>query len=62
MIAVSPDTAPDRPADISRRDPDGEPVLPEQSQEDTHIGWGEQPEPDDDDRLRRERPPHWDYL
>jgi hypothetical protein len=22
------------------------------------IGWGEVPEPDDDDRLRREVPPH----
>jgi hypothetical protein len=24
------------------------------------VGWGERPEPDDDDRLRQDRPPHWD--
>jgi len=36
------------------------PVLPVQSQEDTDVGWGEQPELDDDERLYRERPPHWD--
>jgi hypothetical protein len=38
------------------------PVLPAQSQEDTDVGWGEQPEPEDDERLHRERPPHWDSL
>lgn len=37
-----------------------EPVLPEQSREDTDIAWGELPESDDDDRLHRDRPPHWD--
>jgi hypothetical protein len=39
--------------------PPGEPVLPEQSREDTDAGWGEHPEPDRD-RLYRDRPPHWD--
>jgi hypothetical protein len=34
--------------------------LPVQSQEDTDVGWGELPGPDDDERLRGERPPHWD--
>ena len=34
-------------------------VLPEQSREDTDIAWGELPE-SDDDRLYRDRPPHWD--
>jgi hypothetical protein len=43
-----------------RTDPDDRPVLPEQSEEETGIGWGEAPEPDDDERLRRDRPPHWD--
>ena len=38
-----------------------EPVLPEQSREDTDADWGEYTEPDDDERLRRDRPPHWDY-
>ncbi len=36
------------------------PVLPERAREDTDAAWGERPEPDDDERLRRERPPHWD--
>ena len=36
-----------------------EPVLPEQSREDTDAGWGEYPEAADD-RLSRDRPPHWD--
>jgi hypothetical protein len=35
-----------------------QPDRPEQSREDTDAAWGEYPEPDD--RLRRERPPHWD--
>lgn len=35
-------------------------VLPEQSGEDTDVGWGYYTEPDDDERLRRDRPPHWD--
>jgi hypothetical protein len=35
-------------------------VLPEQSREDTDADWGEYTDPDDDRRLRRDRPPHWD--
>ena len=38
------------------------PVLPEQSREDTDAGWGEPAEPDDDERLYRDRPPHWDSV
>lgn len=38
--------------------PPSEPVLPEQTREDTDEGWGEYPERDDD-WLRRDRPPHW---
>jgi len=34
------------------------PVLPEQSREDTDAAWGEYPETGDD-RLYRDRPPHW---
>jgi len=38
-----------------------EPILPEQSREDTDAAWGEYSEPADD-RLYRDRPPHWaDY-
>jgi hypothetical protein len=39
--------------------PGREPVLPDQSREDTDAGWGEYPEPASD-RLYRDRPPHWD--
>ena len=39
--------------------PAREPVLPEQSREDTDAAWGEYPGRDDD-RLYRDRPPHWD--
>jgi hypothetical protein len=38
------------------------PVQPEQSREDTDAGWGEPAEPDDDERLYRDRPPHWDSV
>jgi hypothetical protein len=40
--------------------PDDQPVLPERSEDETGVGWGEAPEPDDEERLRRDRPPHWD--
>lgn len=57
---------PDRPAPAASPvpsaspDPDDRPVLPLQSQDETDVGWGEQPEQDDDERLRQDRPPHWD--
>jgi hypothetical protein len=39
-----------------------EPLLPDQTSDDTDAGWGEQPPADDEDvrRLREERPPHYD--
>jgi hypothetical protein len=38
------------------------PVLSEQSREDTDIAWGDYSRGDDEDRLYRDRPPHWaDY-
>jgi len=38
--------------------PSDEPVLPDQTGDDTDSGWGE-PEPDDNDqRLRDDVPPH----
>lgn len=40
-----------------------EPVLPDRSEDQTDVGWTEAPEEDDEERLRRERPPHherWD--
>jgi hypothetical protein len=40
--------------------PDARPVLPQRGSDETDAGWGERPEPDDDERLREERPPHHD--
>jgi hypothetical protein len=51
--------APVPPATAACRMPVGEPVQPEQSREDTDAAWGDYPEPADD-RLYRDRPPHWD--
>jgi hypothetical protein len=65
------DPAPSRPADrddaepappnrpqIARRPPDTGPVLPTVTDDERDVGWSEAPEPDDDERLRREVPPH----
>jgi hypothetical protein len=52
-----------RDAGIVRPGPgkaDDKPVLPVQSTDETSVGWGEAPEPDDEERLRQDRPPHWD--
>jgi hypothetical protein len=38
------------------------PSQPEQSAEDTDSGWGERPDPSDDERLYGDRPPHWDSI
>jgi hypothetical protein len=38
------------------------PVLPVQSDEDTDAAWGEHPRQEDDERLHRDRPPHWDSI
>jgi hypothetical protein len=45
---------------VMRAEPDDKPALPAKSSDETGIGWGEAPEPDDDERLCGERPPHWD--
>ena len=36
-------------------------TLPDQTTDDTDRGWGERPDDaeDDDERLIREKPPHW---
>ena len=36
-----------------------EELLPEQSVDDTDRGWGEPPDEDDDERIAREKPPHY---
>jgi len=38
-----------------------ESLLAEQSSEDTDAGWGEYAQTSDD-RLYRDRPPHWDHF
>ncbi|GEN79757.1 hypothetical protein [Actinotalea fermentans] len=35
-----------------------QPVISPTS-DDADLGWGDRPEPDDGERLRREVPPHW---
>ena len=54
---VGPAASPSAPRPV-RRPPATQPPL--QSREDTDAGWGERPEPDDDERLYRDRPPHWE--
>ena len=62
-MTVEPDRkASSRSPDVGRSDRSDTTLLPDQSQEDTDVGWGEHPGPEDDERLRRERPPHWDSL
>ena len=59
MIAVPQDQASGQSPGNGAPAPADWPVLPAQSQEDTDAGWGERPEPEDDERLYGERPPHW---
>ena len=57
---MPPDAAPPKqPPRVSPPEPRDDLALPTQSEDDTDVGWGELPEPDDDERLSRERPPHW---
>ena len=72
MAPAEADIPPSRPADrdgaeptpasrprIARRPPSTGPVLPTVTDDERDdVGWGESPEPDDDERLRREVPPH----
>lgn len=48
-------TRPATNAPAHRADP---PVLP-RSKDDVDVGWGGTPERDDDERILREVPPHW---
>jgi hypothetical protein len=43
---------------VARRPPSTGPVLPDVTDDERDVGWGDAPEPDDDERLRREVPPH----
>jgi hypothetical protein len=65
---MPPDVEPKQPDDDAHVDADDAPTAPvlptpaplTQSREDTDVGWGDYRERDDDDRLVRDRPPHWD--
>jgi hypothetical protein len=54
MIGIPDD---ERPVEFS--DDDEMDVLPDQTRDDSDIGWGEWREPDEDAWLLEERPPHW---
>jgi hypothetical protein len=63
MAAVPPQqTPPDDPPPSPGPpdDPDDRPVLPQRGRDETDAGWGDRAEPDDDERLRQDRPPHYD--
>ncbi|MGO8888063.1 MAG: hypothetical protein ACLPUO_20700 [Streptosporangiaceae bacterium] len=60
MADVPPKQPPRQRASADSPDPDDKPALPLRSMDETDTGWGERPEPDDDERLRLDRPPHWD--
>jgi hypothetical protein len=71
MADSAPGQENERPTTAKRPVPDGNdqppqrpdrPDRPEQSAEDTDSGWGERPEPGDDERLYGDRPPHWDSI
>ncbi len=62
--APPPERTPERTSDPAGEPggaPRAEPARPEQTSDDTDLGWGEIPAGDDahDDWLREQRPPHW---
>jgi hypothetical protein len=48
---------PSRPR-VARRRPSDVAILPDVTDDERDVGWGEAAEPDDDERLLREVPPH----
>jgi hypothetical protein len=46
--------------EVGLDDVDDQPVLPDQTRDDTDSGWGER-DSRNDDRLREDRPPHYDH-
>jgi hypothetical protein len=67
---MEPETGPQEPGSAAPTGRDDQPprplpvlpesILPTKSREDTDVGWGEYAEQGDDERLLRDRPPHWD--
>ena len=62
MTFMPPNETASSSSSAARSDPGDKPAVPVKSPEDTDVGWGERPEPDDDERLNRDRPPHWDSV
>lgn len=58
--SASEPAVPAPPPDPLPLSPPPVPVIPEKSFEDTDVAWGDYREPDDNERLNRDRPPHWD--
>ena len=57
---MPPGTEPSQPASSDPPDPAEQQATRVRSQDETDVGWSEPPERDDDERLRRDRPPHWE--
>jgi hypothetical protein len=55
---VSAEPAPASRPRIARRPPSPDRILPDITSDERDVGWGEVPEPDDDERLLRDVPPH----
>jgi hypothetical protein len=53
-----PVTGPDRREPAGRPTDDDEPVLPDTTNDERDVGWGDEPAERDDEWYRRERPPH----
>jgi hypothetical protein len=55
---ASGDPAPPTRPRVVRRSSDTGKVLPDITRDEQDVGWGDPREPDDDERLLREVPPH----
>jgi hypothetical protein len=65
VTAKPPNETPSPAAGAAQSDRGGRPARParpEKSRDESDVGWGERPEPDDDERFSRDRPPHWDSV
>jgi hypothetical protein len=51
-------STPTKRSRIARRRTGDAPLLPDVTDDERDVGWGDEPEPDDDERLLREVPPH----
>ena len=58
--STPPQTGPGESDGPPPRRHDDQPILPAKSRDETDIGWGDYADSGDDDRLLRDRPPHWD--